>query len=84
MKNKEMKSQNISEVRVVTFDLDNTIWKTGAVISSANDALAEYLDSKGIFYENENRVEKVMGKIFQKDKGKYCPVLAEDILNSIG
>jgi FMN phosphatase YigB (HAD superfamily) len=84
MKNKEMKSQNISEVRVVTFDLDNTIWKTGAVISSANDALAEYLDSKGIFYENENRVEKVMGKIFQKDKGKYCPVLAEDIRNGIG
>lgn len=78
----EVKPQKISEVRVVTFDLDNTIWKTGAVISSANDALAEFLDSKEI--EAETRVEKVMGMLFTENKGKYCPLLAEDIENEGG
>jgi len=65
-----------SEVRVVTFDLDNTIWKTGAVISSANDALANFLDSKGI--KTTIRVEKIMGELFKQNKAKYCPVLAQD------
>jgi hypothetical protein len=68
---------NKSEVRVVTFDLDNTIWKTGAVISSANEALANHLDSIGI--EVPVRVEQIMGTLFKSDKGKYCPILSKDI-----
>lgn len=64
-------------VRVVTFDLDNTIWKTGAVIDSANDALAKFLQNKDIICET--RVEKVMGEIFIQNKSEYCPVLASDL-----
>ena len=47
------------------------------MISSANDALNTFLKSHDIVYES--RVEKVMGDLFKKDKGKYCPVLAEDV-----
>jgi FMN phosphatase YigB (HAD superfamily) len=60
------------EIRVVTFDLDNTLWNTTATISLANDALAQYLEDE----LNHNvsqpvRVEKIMGQLFQKDKEKY-------------
>jgi len=70
-----------SEVRVVTFDLDNTIWKTGAVISSANDALANHLDSRGIV--TPVRVESVMGTLFKSNKAKYCPILAKDLEGNV-
>jgi len=68
-------------VRVVTFDLDNTIWKTGAVISSANEALAKHLDSRGI--ETPVRVESVMGTLFKSNKAKYCPILAKDLKGNV-
>jgi FMN phosphatase YigB (HAD superfamily) len=63
-------------VRVITFDLDNTLWKTSAVISSANDALAAHLETRGI--HAPIRVEKIMGTLFKDNKSKYCPVLASD------
>lgn len=66
-------------MRVVTFDLDNTIWKTSAVIGSANDALADHLDEIGI--ETTVRIEKIMGTLFKRNKEKYCPVLAQDTEN---
>lgn len=65
-----------SEVKVVTFDLDNTIWKTSAVISHANDELAKHLDSLGI--DAPVRVENIMGLLFKSNKSKYCPLQAED------
>mmetsp|Transcript_1683 Transcript_1683/g.2289 ORF Transcript_1683/g.2289 Transcript_1683/m.2289 type:complete len:481 (+) Transcript_1683:94-1536(+) len=61
-----------SEVRVVTFDLDNTLWKTGATISAANDALAAFLEKEGI--AQPERVEKMMGKLFQAEKRRYAPM----------
>ena len=67
-----------SEIRVATFDLDNTIWKTGNVIGSANDALANHLDEMGIY--TPTRVEKIMGQLFKGNKKKYSPVLVEDAL----
>lgn len=70
-------SINPSEpIRVVTFDLDNTLWKTSGTIDAANDALARYLDSRQI--KVSRRIEKVMGDLFQADKHRYCPLCCVD------
>ncbi|CAB9527334.1 Inherit from NOG: had-superfamily hydrolase, subfamily ia, variant [Seminavis robusta] len=61
-----------SPVRVVTFDLDNTLWNTGATISAANDALAAFLTTHNIV--QSKRTETIMGELFQADKHKYCPL----------
>lgn len=58
-------------IRVVTFDLDNTIWKTEPTIATANDALAAFLDQNGIVYPL--RVEKVMGELFGNNPLRYAP-----------
>ncbi|KAL3945624.1 MAG: hypothetical protein SGBAC_000280 [Bacillariaceae sp.] len=60
-----------SVVRVVTFDLDNTLWKTKDCISAANNALASYLDKYNI--QQPKRVEKIMGELFQANKKAYAP-----------
>mmetsp|Transcript_16026 Transcript_16026/g.20986 ORF Transcript_16026/g.20986 Transcript_16026/m.20986 type:complete len:496 (+) Transcript_16026:111-1598(+) len=60
-----------SEVKVITFDLDDTLWKTSAVIDGANTALQEYLDSKGI--KQPRQIKDVMKEMFLADKGRYCP-----------
>lgn len=69
-------SSHYVPVRVVTFDLDNTLWKTSGTIDAANDALAAYLDSKQITVSR--RIEKVMGELFQADRHRYCPLCSED------
>jgi FMN phosphatase YigB (HAD superfamily) len=70
-------------VRVVTFDLDNTLWKTSPTISAANDALADYLSTKKNDDGNElqipERIEKVMGDLFRADRRKYCPLVGAEI-----
>lgn len=65
-----------SEVRVVSFDLDNTLWKTYGCINRANDELAEYLSTHKI--EQPRRVENVMGDLFKANPISYCPLLEED------
>ena len=65
-----------SEVRVVSFDLDNTLWNTSETIAAANDALATFLDSKNI--TQPKRVEQIMGDLFQSNKARYCPIEKED------
>lgn len=60
-----------SEIRVVTFDLDNTIWKTMATISDANDVLASHLKEK---FSIGIRSEKMMGKLFKECPDKYAGV----------
>jgi len=62
-----------TEIRVITFDLDNTLWKTSKVIGAANDALSNYLDTMNI--QQEKRTEVVMGELFKKDKARYAPIL---------
>ena len=62
---------------MVTFDLDNTLWRTGEVISAANDALAYYLGEKGI--ATPVRTEAVMGDLFKNDKVRYCPDLRVEV-----
>lgn len=65
-----------SQVRVVSFDLDNTLWKTGPTIQAANDALAAYLEEKDIV--QPERVEKIMGNLFQLSKATYSPLSGDD------
>ena len=65
-----------SEVKVVSFDLDNTLWNTYGCINAANDALAVFLDQHKI--KQPKRVEKVMGDLFQTNKTRYSPILGED------
>jgi len=60
-----------SGIRVVTFDLDNTIWKTSATLSDANDALVAHLkEAFGI----EERSEKRMGQLFKRFPDRYAGV----------
>ena len=61
-----------SEIRVITFDLDNTIWKTDKCIGAANDALAEFLSKEEIV--QPERVEVVMGNLFRSNKAVYAPL----------
>jgi FMN phosphatase YigB (HAD superfamily) len=65
-----------SQVRVVSFDLDNTLWKTGPTIQAANDVMKAYLDEKDI--SQPERVEKVMGQLFKLSKSTYAPLAGDD------
>ena len=60
-----------NQIRVVTFDLDNTIWKTGPTIAAANDALALFLENKHIV--QPQRVEGIMGELWERSKATYAP-----------
>lgn len=60
-----------NQVRVVTFDLDNTVWKTGPTIEAANDALALFLETKHIV--QPQRVEVIMGELWERSKATYAP-----------
>lgn len=71
-----------SEIRVVTFDLDNTLWKTNNVISTANDILNKHLQDNGVHVPT--RVEKIMNVLFQQNKMKYSPILVDEALNQHG
>lgn len=72
MEEKATKVRMKSEVRVVSFDLDNTLWNTSATIDAANNALAAFLDSRKVI--QPTRVEKVMGELFRKNKRRYSPL----------
>ncbi len=60
------------EVRVVTFDLDNTMWKTGPTIATANDVLAAFLEQKRVVVPV--RVEKIMNEVFRANPSLYAPL----------
>jgi len=60
-------------IRVISFDLDNTVWKTSATIAAANDALAQYLKQEHNI-QPAQRVENIMGDLFRQNKSQYCPV----------
>jgi len=65
-----------SQIRVVTFDLDNTLWKTSAVIDTANNALADYLEYMNIY--PPQRTEVYMRDLFMQNKAKYCPLAVSE------
>ena len=70
------------EIRVVSFDLDNTLWNTSATIDAANDVLAQHMkeqlfQSFHITTQHDIRVEKVMGTLFTANRTKYAPVEGE-------
>lgn len=60
-----------SDIRIITFDLDNTLWKTGPTISHANAVLNEHLrQAYGV--KNGCLVEVEMGRLFELDKRRYA------------
>jgi len=60
-----------SDIRIITFDLDNTLWKTGPTISHANAVLNKHLqEAYGV--KNECLVEVEMGRLFELDKRRYA------------
>lgn len=59
-----------SDIRVITFDLDNTLWKTGPTISHANKVLNEHMQLLGVAHDRLVEVE--MGRLFEADKRKYA------------
>ena len=64
---------------MVTFDLDNTLWKTGATIGAANDALATFMGNlrrttDGEPIQQPVRVEVLMGELFKENPSRYCPL----------
>ena len=59
-------------IRVITFDLDNTLWNTTATIDAANDALAMFLRKNNII--QSQRTEIIMEQLFQNNKTRYCPM----------
>ena len=69
-------SSIVSPVRVVSFDLDNCLWRTSAVIDGANNALAEHLTNEGI--KQPVRTEIVMRELFKANKAKYAPLLGDE------
>jgi len=74
-------SSSCQPIRVISFDLDNCLWKTSAVIDSANDALAEYL--RGVLPPTNAtappvvRAEAIMKELWEADRVAYAPVLGE-------
>lgn len=65
-----------SDVRIITFDLDNTLWKTGPTISHANTKLNAHLHSLGV--KRGELVEVEMGRLFGLNKQKYAGDNYED------
>jgi FMN phosphatase YigB (HAD superfamily) len=70
----EFKTRGKSQLRVVSFDLDNTIWKTSPTISSANDALSSFLADRHKL-PSTVRVERIMKDMFKSNPEKYSPTL---------
>ncbi|KAK1744064.1 HAD-like hydrolase superfamily phosphatase [Skeletonema marinoi] len=64
-----------SEIKIITFDLDNTLWKTSETITHANTCLFELLHSK---FGIEIRSEVMMGKLFRELPNRYCGLLDDD------
>lgn len=78
----ETRKPSCCEVRVITFDLDNTLWNTSATIAAANDALATFVHEKlnsdlAVNGTETVRVEQIMGILYNKDKAKYSPIEKE-------
>ena len=73
--------QSTTPIRVISFDLDNCLWKTDACIDGANNALAQYLQENGNIQQPE-RVEHIMKRLFQTSPiTTYCP-LAKSVPSS--
>lgn len=70
---------SVHAIRVVTLDLDNTLWKTSATIDAANDALAEFLSMK-LEQTKMIRVEHVMGKLYQANEKRYAPLQINNLV----
>jgi hypothetical protein len=61
-----------SGIRVVSFDLDDTIWRTSPTISDANDALASHLREAFGIDPGGERCEARMGTLFEQFPDRYA------------
>lgn len=70
-------------MRVITFDLDNTLWKTDPVIAAANSALNDFLVTR--IGQLPKRVEQVMKELYSRKPPIYNPLLEldDDITKSV-
>ena len=64
-----------SEIRIITFDLDNTLWKTSETITHANTVLFEQLQAK---FGIDTRSEVEMGRLFRDFPDRYCGLLVDE------
>jgi len=76
-------------IRVISFDLDNTLWGTTPTIAAALQAVATFLESHGIppslpssssgggGGNGTRTTESVMKELWQADKATYAPLLQE-------
>jgi FMN phosphatase YigB (HAD superfamily) len=60
----------VSDVRIITFDLDNTLWRTSPTISYANKILNQHMQTLGV--ASGSLVEVEMGKLFEANKKLYA------------
>jgi len=70
-------------VRIVTFDLDNTLWRTGKTIQAANDALAQYLEAEHNISTPVPIVMKELGSDEKYGKGVHLTQLRKDAIERI-
>jgi FMN phosphatase YigB (HAD superfamily) len=66
-------------IRVITFDLDNTLWKTTPTMDDANNALHDYLIDQNLqnfgfsaLNRYQPRVEVIMRLLMNENPTKYC------------
>lgn len=59
-------------IRVITFDLDNTLWCTTSTIGAAIAAVDKYWASQSI--QPAVRIEVIMKELFAANKAKYAPL----------
>ena len=76
MKSSSSRRHHPVPVKVLTFDLDDTIWKTSRVITEANAALQKHLNSE-FGQEELPQVFKVMRMLFESNPGNYYKALPE-------
>lgn len=62
-------------VLVVSFDLDNTLWRTGPTLQAANAALASWIDENASDANTTTpllTVEEAMQQLMRENRSKYC------------
>lgn len=67
-----------SEVRVISFDLDNTLWSTMDTIGAALQELDDFWRAKNVKFSEGRSTECVMKELFAANKTKYAPLLGEE------
>ena len=60
-------------IRVVSFDLDNTLWCTLSTLTAAQHATQAFFEARHIAFPRTS--ESVMKELFQANRARYAPLL---------